>query len=111
MTRSRSIATSRHRVLIVVLILLIAALPLNTARVYSLYAQIYQEPPPAPAPPPVGAPPPAPGPYPGPGSNVVTGQNFERALTRESLHTSFDPERLVENETTRFTASVVYARQ
>jgi len=41
----------------------------------------------------------------------VTGQNFERALTRASLSTSFDPDRLIENEPTRFTATVVYARQ
>lgn len=126
MMRSRSTTTSHHRILIVALILLIAVLPINTSQASSLYAQIYDDPPvggapppppppapgpgaPAPAPPP--GPAPAPGPYPGPGSNVVTGQNFEQALTKASLSTSFDSDRLVENESTRFTATIVYARQ
>ena len=107
MHRSESRAT--EHILTVFLILLFAVLPLNVTG--SVYAQNYPVPPADRGPPPAGGPAPPPGQYPGPGSNIVSGRaEFEQALTRAALSTSFTPERLVENEKTRFTATIVYAR-
>lgn len=51
------------------------------------------------------------GPYPGRETMVVTSpKGWERALTKASLSTGFEPERLVENERARFTATIGYAR-
>jgi hypothetical protein len=41
---------------------------------------------------------------------VTDSMGLEQALTQASLTTEFEPERLVENESSRFTATVTYGR-
>src|SRR6478735_2251003 len=119
MTRSRS-TTRHHRLITLGLILLISVLSFNTALPGSLYAQMYAPPPPGSEPPVGNAPPPVPngpvgqpgpGPFPGPGSNLLnTREDLVHAVTTAAVSTSFAPQGPVENEPTRFTATIHYAR-